>query len=182
VGVEIPEQQEDSAEIRARRKERAEVLAACDAAARYFQARLWSRYGEAGRSYLEGRGVTEEAARLFRLGVAAPGWNDLERRLAEKGVGKAALTKAGLRIEKDGGGYDRFRGRLMIPIAGLDGQVDRVRRPGAPRRAGTKRAPSTSTARRPSSTRRARCSTHRPGARVRAQDPQRRPGRGVLRR
>jgi DNA primase len=141
VGVEIPEQQEDSAEIRARRKERAEVLAACDAAARYFQARLWSRYGEAGRSYLEGRGVTEEAARLFRLGVAAPGWNDLERRLAEKGVGKAALTKAGLRIEKDGGGYDRFRGRLMIPIAGLDGQVigfgGRVL-PGAPDEKGAK--------------------------------------------
>ncbi len=123
VGVEIPEDQEDSAEQKARRKERNEALAACDAAARYFGARLWSRYGATGREYLEGRGVTEESVRLFRLGLAAPGWNDLEKRLSEKGVGARALGLAGLRIEKDGRGYDRFRGRLMFPIAGMDGKA-----------------------------------------------------------
>ncbi len=123
VGVEIPEAQEDSAEARERRKERNEALAACDAAARYFAARLQSRWGEAGRRYLEGRGVSEEAARRFRLGLAAPGWDDLARRLSAKGVGKGALERAGLRVPRAGGGYDRFRGRLMFPIAGLDGQV-----------------------------------------------------------
>jgi len=123
VGVEIPEEQEDTAEQKARRKERNEALAACDAAARYFAARLWSRYGASGREYLEGRGVTEESARLFRLGLAAPGWNDLEKRLSEKSVGARALGLAGLRIEKEGGGYDRFRGRLMFPIAGMDGKT-----------------------------------------------------------
>src|SRR5512139_1980723 len=75
VGVEIPEERgEDSAEARRRRKERAEALAACDAAARYWQARLWTGHGEAGQRYLAGRGVAEETARLFRLGMAAPGW------------------------------------------------------------------------------------------------------------
>jgi DNA primase len=125
VGVEIPEAaEEDSAEQRARRKERNEIVAASDAAARYFAARLGSRHGDAARKYLEGRGVSEESIRTFRLGVAADGWNDLPRRLAEKGIGLDALKKAGLVIEREEGGvYDRFRKRLMFPIAGMDGQV-----------------------------------------------------------
>jgi len=124
VGVEIPEEAvEDSAEARRRRKERAEALAACDTAARYWQARLWSSHGESGRAYLASRGVSEETARRFRLGIAAAAWNDLEHRLAAKGVGAAALDRAGLRVVTDRGGYDRFRGRLMFPIAAPDGQV-----------------------------------------------------------
>jgi DNA primase len=126
VGVEIPESaEEDSAEQRARRKERNEVLAASDAAARYFAARLASRHGEPARAYLAGRGVSEDSIRTFRLGVAADAWNDLPRRLAEKGIGLEALKRAGLVIEreKDGGTYDRFRDRLMFPISGMDGQV-----------------------------------------------------------
>jgi len=124
VGVEIPEEtSEDSAEARRRRKERAEALAACDAAARYWQARLSSAHGEAARAYLESRGVSEEMARRFRLGVSAQAWNDLERRLAGKGIGAAALDLAGLRVARDRGGYDRFRGRLMFPVCAIDGQV-----------------------------------------------------------
>ncbi len=124
VGVEIPEAEEESAEQKRRRKERSEILAACDAAARYWAARLQSRYGAIARRYLEGRGVTEESVQRFRLGVAADEWNDLLRRLADKGVGAPDLVRAGLLIEKEkGGGYDRFRNRLMFPIAGIDGQV-----------------------------------------------------------
>jgi len=126
VGVEIPESsEEDSAEARARRKERNEVLAASDAAARYWTARLASRFGAAAREYLDGRGVSEEARSRFRLGVSAPSWNDLVARLKEKGIGLPALRRAGLVIdrEKGEGVYDRFRDRLMFPIAGIDGQV-----------------------------------------------------------
>jgi DNA primase len=124
VGVEIPEETvEDSAEARRRRKERAEALAACDAAARYWQARLQSPHGESGRAYLASRGVSDEEARRFRLGFSAPEWNDLPPRLAAKEIGLASIERAGLRVESDRGGYDRFRGRLMFPIAGIDGQV-----------------------------------------------------------
>jgi DNA primase len=124
VGVEIPEAEEESAEQRRRRLERKELLAANDAAARYWSARLASRYGESARRYLEGRGVTEDSVRRFRLGVAADEWNDVARRLAEKGIGVPALTRAGLVIEKEKGGvYDRFRNRLMFPIAAMDGQI-----------------------------------------------------------
>ena len=124
VGVEIPEREEDSAEQRQRRRERAEVLAACDAAARYYAARLQSRFGEAARAYLAGRGIADETVRRFRLGVAADAWNDLPARLKEKGVGEAALLAAGLLVPREGKRpYDRFRGRLLFPIAGLDGEV-----------------------------------------------------------
>jgi DNA primase len=124
VGVEIPEAEEESADQKRRRKERNEILAACDAAARYWTARLGSRYGAGARGYLEERGVSEESIRRFRLGVAADEWSDLAPRLKEKGVGQAALVRAGLLVEKEkGGGYDRFRNRLMFPIAAMDGQV-----------------------------------------------------------
>jgi len=126
VGVEIPESlEEDSAEARARRKERAEIVAACEAAARYFSARLLSRFGAEARAYLLGRGVSEESFARFRLGVSAPAWNDLPARMKDKGVGLPALRKAGLVIDRQRGEgtYDRFRDRLMFPISAADGQV-----------------------------------------------------------
>jgi DNA primase len=124
VGIEIPEAEEESGEQKRRRKERNEILAACDAAARYWAARLQSRFGEAARRYLDGRGVTAESVQRFRLGVAADEWNDVPRRVADKGIAVDALKRAGLVIEKEqGGGYDRFRNRLMFPIAAMDGQI-----------------------------------------------------------
>jgi DNA primase len=124
VGVDIPEREEDSAEQRRRRQERAEVLSACAAAARYFAARLASAHGEPGRAYLASRGLTDETVQRFRLGLASTAWDDLTARLAPKGVAEGALEKAGLVAHREGGGrYDRFRARLMIPIAGLDGEA-----------------------------------------------------------
>ena len=125
VGIEIPEADaQETAEAQRRRKERNELQAACDAAARYWAARLGSPWGQDARAYLASRGVADEQARAFRLGVAAPGWDDLLPRLKEKGIGEAAVRKAGLLVEKDDGrSYDRFRGRLMFPITALDGQV-----------------------------------------------------------
>ncbi len=125
VGIEIPEAEEESAEQKRRRKERNEIFAAGEAAARYWAARLASRFGAPARRYLEERGVSEESIGRFRLGVAADEWNDLAPRLKEKGIGLPALGRAGLVIEKKekGGAYDRFRNRLMFPIAAMDGQV-----------------------------------------------------------
>jgi DNA primase len=125
VGVELPEREEDSAEQRRRRAERNELVAACDAAARYWAARLASRYGEACRAYLASRGFSQEAVKQFRLGVASNDWDDLTARLGAKGIAESALEKAGLvaRRAAGAGRYDRFRGRLVIPIAAADGEV-----------------------------------------------------------
>ncbi len=124
VGVEIPEIEEESAEQKRRRKERNELVAANDAAGRYWAARLASQHGASAQTYLEGRGVTKESIERFRLGVAADAWSDLGPRLEKKGIGGAALLSAGLVIAKEKGGtYDRFRNRLMFPISAMDGQV-----------------------------------------------------------
>jgi DNA primase len=123
-GVTIPDAIEESAEARERRRDRNEIHGACDAAARYWTARLASRFGEGARRYLAERGVAEATAVAFRLGVAAPEWTDVAGRLEQKGIGAAAVRKAGLLVEgREGREYDRFRGRLMFPIAGIDGQV-----------------------------------------------------------
>jgi DNA primase len=123
VGVEIPDVEEESAEARERRRERNEILTACDAAARYWAARLWSDHGRSAREYLAARGIGEEVTKAFRIGVAADAWNDLPRRLASKNVGDDAIRRAGFLVEKDGRTYDRFRNRLMFPISGMDKQV-----------------------------------------------------------
>ena len=126
VGVEIPEtSEEDTAEARRRRKERNEILAACDAAARYWSARLASRHAAGARAYLEKRGVSEESVKRFRLGVSADAWDDIAGRLEPKGVGRDALLRAGLVIPSDRRRepYDRFRGRLVFPISAMDGHV-----------------------------------------------------------
>lgn len=123
VGVEIPDVEEESGEARERRRERNELLAACDAAARYWTARLWSDHGRSAREYLASRGIGDEVAKAFRIGVAADAWDDLPRRLASKKVGADAIRRAGFLVEKDGRSYDRFRNRLMFPIAAMDKQV-----------------------------------------------------------
>jgi DNA primase len=125
-GVEIPEtSEEDSDEARRRRKERNEILAANDAAGRYWAARLQTQHAAEARAYLTRRGVSEESVKRFKLGISADAWDDLAGRLATKGVAADALLKAGLLIPRENGkgAYDRFRGRLMFPIAAMDGQV-----------------------------------------------------------
>ena len=126
VGIEIPEADaQETAEAQRRRKERNELLAACDAAARYWAARLGSTLGRGRRRATWRRGAWRRSrSRPSAWGWRRRGGTTCVPRLKEKGIGEAAVRKAGLLVEKDDGrSYDRFRGRLMFPIAGLDGQV-----------------------------------------------------------
>src|SRR6266498_1490317 len=76
------------------------------------------------RDYLARRGVSEEAVKLFRLGYAPEAWDDTVKWAQTKGYDLALVQKAGLIIQKEGGGYyDRFRGRLMFPICDEQGRV-----------------------------------------------------------
>src|SRR5574341_462450 len=72
----------------------------------------------------EARQRRRDRNEIHAAGVAAPEWTDLAGRLQQKGMGVASSRKAGLVVEgREGREYDRFRGRLMFPIAGIDGQV-----------------------------------------------------------
>ncbi|MEI6076642.1 MAG: DNA primase [Verrucomicrobiota bacterium] len=81
--------------------------------------------GQLARQYLERRGVSDEAIKLFRIGAAPEVWDDTVNWARSKNFDLATVEKAGLIIRKEetGNYYDRFRGRLMFPIANEQGRV-----------------------------------------------------------
>jgi DNA primase len=100
-----------------------EVLAI---ASEYYQSQLSGSAGEKVREYLgTQRKLTQETINKFQLGYAPSGWNNLyEYLVADKKYSPDICVQAGLIIEKeDGGYYDRFRDRLMIPICDALGKV-----------------------------------------------------------
>jgi len=95
------------------------------AAATYFHHLLLaSPEGERARKYLAKRGINQETIEKFQLGYALSAWEALKKYLTGKGYRLADIKAAGLLVEReDGSSYDRFRGRLMIPIRDLRGSV-----------------------------------------------------------
>ena len=81
--------------------------------------------GQAARDYLNKRGVSAEAIKLFRLGAAPDAWDDTVNWAKSKSYELSLVETAGLVIKKEetGNYYDRFRGRLMFPICDEQGRV-----------------------------------------------------------
>ncbi|HEY8200487.1 MAG TPA: DNA primase [Actinomycetota bacterium] len=101
------------------------LLAAARAASEHFQY-LLMRSPEAGpaRRYIEKRGFTDADARTWGLGYAPGGRDALYRHLLGKGFASKTIVDAGLAMVGDAGEHrDRFRGRLVFPIADLTGDV-----------------------------------------------------------
>jgi DNA primase len=125
VGVVISERQM-SREEKERQSLGEQIRRINDLAAGFFAETLQSKAGEEAREYLRKRGIGEAAIRTFRLGFAPEGWSRLLDFLKRKGVALELAEQAGLLIARTGpaqGHYDRFRGRLMIPIEDVDGYV-----------------------------------------------------------
>ena len=95
------------------------------AAALYYHDKLLhSPEGQSARAYLEKRAIGAEMVERFQLGYAPAAWRNVSTYLMQKGYRRAELEQAGLIIVKEEGSYyDRFRGRLMIPIRDGRGQV-----------------------------------------------------------
>lgn len=78
--------------------------------------------GSAAREYLKNRGILESTIREFGFGFAPDSRGRLKEALSVHGVDQ--LVEAGLLIKVDDREpYDRFRGRLMIPIRDPRGRV-----------------------------------------------------------
>jgi DNA primase len=77
------------------------------------------------RDYLERRGVSPDAVKLFRLGYAPDLWDDTVNWSKSKHLDLPVVEQAGLIIRKEGADhfYDRFRGRLIFPICDEQGRV-----------------------------------------------------------
>ncbi|MBP1654373.1 MAG: primase [Bacteroidetes bacterium] len=74
--------------------------------------------GRLGLEYLKHRGLVDETIRKFGLGYSLNGWDGLVKLAQKQGLDLEVLDRAGLLIRRDDGTgyYDRFRGRIMIPI------------------------------------------------------------------
>jgi DNA primase len=79
--------------------------------------------GIGAREFLRRRGITPEAEQEFLLGYGGGG-KDLLEALAAEGVNPARAEAAGLLVSREGGGYrERFRGRVIFPIADARGRI-----------------------------------------------------------
>ncbi len=118
-GMEVPAADPRAAERAERVNSLYDVMAA---AADWFAEQLQSVAGADARIYLERRGVTAATIKTFGLGFAPDSRGKLKSALAH--FGDEALVEAGLLISVDDKDpYDRFRGRLMIPIRDARGRV-----------------------------------------------------------
>ena len=118
-GMEMPAQDRRAAQ----KAERAKGLhdAMGDAAA-WFTEQLGGIGGADARGVLARRGVSADTARAFGLGFAPDSRGKLKTALKE--YGEPALIECGLLIQVEGKEpYDRFRGRLMIPIRDARGRT-----------------------------------------------------------
>ena len=124
-GIELELAEEDPQEAE-RRKRRERLHALLDRTATFYTRYLWeSDEARKAREYLLGRGLTEESLREFRVGYAPSAWDTLGRVTRQAGFGARELYDAGLsqRAKGEGRPYDRFRARIMFPLADTRGRV-----------------------------------------------------------
>jgi DNA primase len=120
-GLAVPQQTPQDRERAQRQKT---LLEALSAAAKFYEARLWSSAGTRARDYLRARGLDEETIRSFRLGWASDDRHALRRALSGE-FPENLLIEGGLLRRPEGGGepYDYFRGRVLFPIGDRAGRV-----------------------------------------------------------
>jgi len=121
-GMQVPEV---APEDRQKADRMTRLAEACEAAAKWFASQLHGAAGSEAQDYLHRRGVGEKAVEEFRLGYAPDRNDGLKSALLERGFTEAELIEAGLIARPDDGraSYDRFRNRLIFPIADRRGRV-----------------------------------------------------------
>jgi DNA primase len=123
-GIALPSPRERSPEQRREQSQRTALLEMHREAAAFFRRQLeGTAEGKAARGYLADRGLDDDAMARFGLGYAPSGGEALARHLRAKYPEKL-LDSSGL-ISSDPGGrrYDRFRRRIMFPIANESGKI-----------------------------------------------------------
>jgi DNA primase len=122
--IALPEA-EGGPEARAQAAERETLIGLHEQAAAFFAEQLASPAGTRARRELEGRGLSAATLQAFRYGFAPAGGRDtLQARFAEARVPIGLQLRSGLVMEREPGRVvDRFRNRLMIPIARDTGAI-----------------------------------------------------------
>jgi len=99
-----------------------DLFAILKLAAETYRGLLRAPAGKAGREFLRRRGVTPEAEREFGLGWAGHG-GELLAELKGQGIAPQRAEAAGLLVPSGSGHRERFRGRVLFPIADARGRI-----------------------------------------------------------
>ena len=128
LGIERPKLKQNKSKEQLEREQQEKLLVQINTLAKDFfhNCLVMTTYGEAGRKYLESRGINKETIEDFSLGFAPDSWDALSKALVnKKGMQAEKLLKAGLSMQRKGdlSIYDKFRNRVMIPITDLNGHI-----------------------------------------------------------
>lgn len=106
------------------------VLEILELSTKFYETQLWkSSAAPKVLTYLKDRGIKEEIMKEFRVGFAPDGWRNLTTFLLGRGYKTDEIAKTGLLVQKTDGqnsnpdGYDRFRDRIIFPIADSGGKI-----------------------------------------------------------
>ena len=123
-GVELAYESSDPGEEE-RRRARERLYELLSKTAGFYARYLWeSAEATRARSYLEGRGLGREVLEQFGVGFAPSAWDRVLTSALRQGYDKQELHAAGLAQEgRQGGFYDRFRGRIVFPLRDPRGRV-----------------------------------------------------------
>ncbi len=121
-GMEVPD---DSPGDGAWREKRRRILELNREAARFYRSMLSDPRGGAVAAYIrDKRRISPKFSARFGLGAAPEGWDSLITAMKDKGYDKSDLIDAGLAVAgKNGGVYDKYRNRLMLPVIDVRGDV-----------------------------------------------------------
>jgi DNA primase len=121
-GVPLPKVSPEDEKRDARRKTLYDVM---ELAAKYFQDTLAAKAGAKARGYLADRGLDAATQLKFRLGYATNERFALKEHLGGHGIPVEDMVEAGLLVSGDDIPlpFDRFRDRVMFPIADLRGRA-----------------------------------------------------------
>ncbi len=123
--IEIVER-EMTDEERQRQSEREAMLMVNEWACKFFEQQLHDTDAgrEIGMTYFRERGFGDEVIKRFRLGYSPEDRSALYKAAVSAGFNRQLLFDVGLCIDDEkGGGYDRFRGRVMFPILNVAGKI-----------------------------------------------------------
>ena len=113
--------------LRQQLSRRDQLHKALSLAAGWFRSQLRAPEGAAALAYLkDSRGLQESTLEGFGLGYAPERWDGLLSHLQQvEGLAPELLEAAGLVVPRRGGDgfYDRFRHRVMVPIADRQGRI-----------------------------------------------------------
>jgi len=106
-------------------KKKNRTLEILELATKFYETQLWSGAGKIKiLNYLKERGLNEESIRQFRLGYAPAGWRNILTFLTGRGYSVQEIEKTGLLVKKENADfYDRFRDRIIFPVADAMGKV-----------------------------------------------------------